>query len=201
MRGIGIDVVAGFIPIDHIMILEELQESLEFLRKTNMYLKVSNPLSVMRAQEGSPYLSLLRKNDLLGPRTKELVFYEAGFKDPRVEKVAVIADKWVNDIYEFIFGLKNEVAITTSDERSNRSNSESVQRLLFDFRELEMEMIEAITATLLKDGEAELEIEMEQFLTRRQNLILKAKEFANNGLLDRRNGKLIQAADSLSDHK
>ena len=51
LREIGIDVVAGFIPIDHIMTLEELQENLKFLRRTGMYLKVSNPLSVMRTQE------------------------------------------------------------------------------------------------------------------------------------------------------
>lgn len=201
LREIGIDVAAGFIPIDHVMTLEELQESLEFLRRTGMYLKVTNPLSVMRAQEGSPYLSLLRKNGLLGQRTKDLVFYEAGFKDQRVKKVAGIADKWVNDIYEFIFGLKNEVAITTSDKRSNSSKPESAQKLLFDFRELEMEMIEAVTSTLLRDGEAEFKIEMESFLTSREDLIRKAREFASDGLLDRRNGRLIQAADNLLNHK
>lgn len=197
LREIGIDVVAGFIPIDHVMTLEELQESLKFLRRTGMYLKVTNPLSVMRAQEGSPYLSLLRKNGLLGQRTKDLVFYEAGFKDARVKKVAEIADEWVNDIYEFIFGLKNEVAIITSDRRGNDSNSKSVQKLLFDFRGVEMRMIETITATLLNNGEAELKIEMEPFLTRRNGLIQRAKKFANNGLLGERNDKLIQAVDGL----
>lgn len=116
-------------PIDYLMTITELHETLEFLEKTDMVMNVSNPLSVLRVQVGSPYVKMLEYSKLLAEKTEDLVFYNAHFKDPKVEFIARLAQDWLEEQYQFMFALKGEVAVLTL----NRERDER-KRLLFIFK-------------------------------------------------------------------
>lgn len=150
LRDLGIDVVAGYIPIDYLMTITELRETIEFLDKTGMGMKVSNPLSVLRVQAGSSYLKLMERENLLGEQTDDLVFYKAKFKDPRIQLVAEIADKWVEDLYPLIFGLKNEVATATLSRGDITSPARNVELTLHRFRKLELQFLRSLVLELEK---------------------------------------------------
>ena len=199
LRDIGIDVVAGYIPIDQLMSLKELMENLQFLRKTKMYLKVTNPLSVMRVQAGSPYLRLLENRGLLGEQTEDLVFYNAEFEDKRVQKIAELSNRWVNDMYELIFGLKGEVAGKTIRLDTNvAEKTKKVQEILFAFRTLEMSFIEMATQTLLKDGASNLRNVVTVYEQKRQSLIKETARELKNGCLSGVNFRLKKAIVGLT---
>lgn len=148
LRELDIDVVAGYIPIDYLMTVAELRETLEFLENTGMGLKVSNPLSVLRVQSGSPYLKLMEHEKLLGEQTEDLVFYKAHFKDPRIELLAHLADKWVEDLYPLIFGLKGEVATVTLAKETQNSPARNVESTLHAFRRLELGFLRSLVGNL-----------------------------------------------------
>lgn len=148
LRELNIDVVAGYIPIDYLMTVTELRETLEFLEKTGMGLKVSNPLSVLRVQSGSPYLKLMEHEGLLEEQTEDLVFYKAHFKDPRIELIAQLADKWVEDLYPLIFGLKGEVATATLVKETQNSPARNVESTLHIFRQLELGFLRSLVGNL-----------------------------------------------------
>lgn len=152
LRELDIDVVAGYIPIDYLMTVTELRETLEFLEKTGMGLKVSNPLSVLRVQSGSPYLKLMEHEGLLEEQTEDLVFYKAHFKDPRIELVAQLADRWVEDLYPLIFGLKGEVATITLAKETQNSPARNVESTLHAFRRLELGFLRSLVDELEKSG-------------------------------------------------
>lgn len=148
LRELDIDVVAGYIPIDYLMTVTELRETLGFLENTGMGLKVSNPLSVLRVQSGSPYLKLMEHEGLLGKQTEDLVFYKAHFNDPRIELVAQLADKWVEDLYPLIFGLKGEVATVTLAKETQNSPARNVESTLHAFRQLELGFLRSLVDNL-----------------------------------------------------
>jgi len=199
LKEVGVDVVAGFIPIDHLMTLQELRENLLFLRKTGMHLKVVNPLSVLRVQSGSPYLKLLQQRGLLGGVSNDLVFYKARFSDKRVQKVAKLADKWVSHMYSLIFGLKGQVqavSVPQSDGKASKG-ANRIQQILFSFRELEMEFIETISAILLEDRYASLNTIITRFEEKRQQLIIMTAKEIKNGALSEANYRLKKSIKQL----
>lgn len=138
LQELGIDIVAGYIPIDYLMTVTELRETLEFLERTGMGEKLSNLFSIMRVQTGSAYLRLMEKKGLLGEKTEDLVFYKANFKDPRIDLVARIAGTWVEELYPLIFGLKSEVVAMTLAKEKPGSSSRSIDLALRSFRQLEL---------------------------------------------------------------
>ena len=198
LKEIGIDVVAGYIPIDHLMTLQELSENLTFLRETGMYLKVTNPLSVLRVQAGSPYIKVLQRRGLLGEMTEDLVFYKASFSDQRVQRVAELADSWVNDMYALIFGLKGETAtVTLRDSVDSNDKAARIQAILFSFRELEMGFIETVTSSLVADGQADLDPVVRVFKERRQALVSQTANEIQNGVLSGANHRLKESVEEL----
>lgn len=181
---LGIDVVAGYIPIDPLMTLEELNENLVGLRRTNMYRKVTNPLSVLRVQEGSPYLKMIRNREkqdgiqYITDRTNDLVFYDViNYADPRIQVIANLADEWVTEMYPVIFGLKMEVFSSTQDSRLSDQSASYCEALLFRFRELEMEFIETVTRHFLSGGTADRHLTgiVERFKLRRNQMVTEVQ--------------------------
>lgn len=195
---LGIDAVAGYIPIDQLMTLQELAENLKFLRRTGMYRKVTNPLSILRVQEGAPYMKDMRNKGLLGGRTDDLVFYESQFAHPVVQRVAELADRWVNDIYMLIFGLKGEVAtVSLGPGGLMTEQATRAQRALYAFRELEMEFIEAVTGALLENPNAVIDHIINDFVLRRQGLVEQTALMIQKGELGG-NGRLFEAIKDLT---
>ncbi|MEO6509028.1 MAG: hypothetical protein ABIO02_03670, partial [Patescibacteria group bacterium] len=177
--------------------MKELAENIEFLQRTGMYRKVTNPLSVLRVQEGSPYLQLAKNKGILGEQTEDLVFYHAQFLDPNVQKVAELADKWVKDIYMLIFGLKGEVASVTLGPGGVLSESaQHVQQVLFGFRELEMQFINALTQRLLEDPNSDLTVTVNGFVNQRGELVKHTAHLVEQGGIG--NPRLLEAIKDIT---
>lgn len=128
LREIGIDPVAGYIPIDPLMNLSELQENLIGLRSTGMYKGVSRVLRQLRIQEGSTYIEMVKRRQgkngsmLMGERTKDLVFYDTiGFADPRVQKIADMSEKWNTTTDQLDKALNSVLFVTFAGDRPNGS--------------------------------------------------------------------------------
>lgn len=200
LHELGIDVVAGYIPIDPAMNLTELQENMAFLRRTGMYRKITNPLSVLRVQAGSPYLNLVRQRDLLEEPTDDLVFFKASFEDARVQRVAEVADRWVEDMYVLMFGLKGEVASQTlllGPGGVASPASRAVENCLFRFRELEMEFIESVTELLATNENASLTEVTQGFVKRRSKLAAQVVDLVQSGVIGK-NPRLQEAVMKMS---
>ena len=178
LRKLNIDVVVGYIPIDYLMTVTELRETLEFLEKTKMGLKVTNPLSVLRVQSGSPYLKLMKREGLLGEQTEDLVFYEARFKDPRIELIAQLANKWVEDLYPIIYGLKWAGAAITLTKEAQNSPARNIESTLHTFRKLELSFLKSLVEELEKSGSIDqdaIDGIKKVFVGKRRILLGKAK--------------------------
>jgi hypothetical protein len=182
------------------MNLVELQENMTFLRRTGMYRKITNPLSVLRVQAGSPYLKLARQRGLLQDSTDDLVFFKASFEDARVQRIAEVADRWVEDMYVLMFGLKGEVASQTlllGPGGVATPASRTVENCLFRFRELEMEFIEAITALVAADECASLSDVTQGFVRHRSKLAEDVVKLVHSGIIGK-NPRLQEAVMSMS---
>lgn len=200
LHELGIDVVAGYIPIDPAMNLTELQENIAFLRRTGMYRKVTNPLSVLRVQAGSPYLKLARQRGLLQESTDDLVFFKAAFEDRSVQRVAEVADRWVEDMYVLMFGLKGELASQTlllGPGGVATPASQNVENCLFRFRDLEMDFIETVTNLLAGDEGADLDAVIGGFVGRRSKLAQEVVELVHSGVIGK-NPRLQEAVLCMS---
>jgi len=200
LHELEIDVVAGYIPIDPAMNIVELQENISFLRRTGMYRKITNPLSVLRVQAGSPYLKLAQQKGLLQESTDDLVFFKATFEDARVQRVAEVADRWVEDMYVLMFGLKGEVASQTlllGPGGAPSPASRRVEDCLFRFRELEMDFVESVTKRLAEDASAGLSDITDELVARRSKLVDEVAKLVGSGVIGK-NPRLQEAVMGMS---
>lgn len=157
-------------------------------------------MSVLRVQAGSPYLKLARQRGLLEEATDDLVFFKARFEDENVQRVAELADRWVEDMYVFMFGLKGEVASQTlllGPGGVATSASRQVENCLFGFRELEMEFIEAVTSRLAHNGGANLRDITETFVGKRSKLVQQVIALVEDGVIGK-NPRLQEAIVSMN---
>lgn len=150
LRELGISIVAGYIPIDYLMTVTELRETLEFLKQTRMGENVSNLLSTLRVQAGSPYFDLVKHKGLLDGPTEDLVFYKARFKDPRVELVAQIANEWIEDLYPLTFGLKSEIVAMALIKEKQDTPVRNIEFVLHSLRRLELDFFISLVCELEK---------------------------------------------------
>lgn len=200
LQSLGIEAVAGYIPIDPLMNIQELKENVEFLKRIGMYKKVTNPLSVLRVQTGSPYLKLAQREGVVDEPTDDLVFYKVHFKDPSVQKIATLADQWVQDMYPFIFGLKGEVATVTLGSGGNgTTQSHAVQNALYGFRELEMKFIETLTSAFQDDPNTDPKNIVSAFQAKRTELVHKSEIQVKNGAFVN-NPRLLEVIEQFCNH-
>lgn len=91
-----VTLVAGFIPIDPLMIdIHELEYNLIMLKTSKMYRHVTNPLHVMRVQVGTAYENLAKHAGLISEANKvDLVFYDSDYASEIVEIIAQITGNW-----------------------------------------------------------------------------------------------------------
>ena len=202
LRDLGIDVIAGYIPIDFLMTVTELRETLDFLDQTGMGLKVSNPLSVLRVQAGSSCLKLMEHEKLLDGETEDLVFYKARFKDPRIDLVAKIADQWVDDLYPLIFGLKGEVATVTLSKVDKQSVAGNIESTLHSFRHLELNFLRTLLTELEKSDQidiSEIDAIKKKFINSRSILLSQVKkELELGGYGDTAASRLLRCLKEVS---
>jgi len=177
LNSIGIDAnMLGFIILDPFMDLEELQEDIDFVEKTNIFDKVFNIISVLRAQEGSDYVKRLSAAGLLLDKQDNLVFYDYRFKNKDIEMIANTCSDWLNEIFELFYFMKCDVSSDAISEHRRNISRGFVDRS----KQLDFKLLKTL-ARRLKDvpdmmmGDVAAEVVREMRLERKALL---------NGLMD-----------------
>lgn len=107
MREIGISTgMMGFIVIDPLVSLNELYENILFMDRNKIVDSVTNAISVMRAQIGSPYMELLDSKGLLLNLRDNMIFYNYKCESPEVQIIAETCTQWIDEVYKIFFFLK-----------------------------------------------------------------------------------------------
>ncbi len=115
LHSLGLQVVAGFIVIDYLMSIEELEENIIFIEKVGALdstkrIFISDFLVTLRAQEGSAFPKLLQKNELLRSRNAQHLNYNADYRDVRIGKIASMVEQWRKEDFVSVYILKNRVS-------------------------------------------------------------------------------------------
>lgn len=182
LREIGIDAVAGNIPIDPLMNIFELKENIAGMRASGIYKGVSRVLRQLRIQEGSSYIKMLENRQkidgkkYMGERTDNLVFYETiGFADPKVQKIADLADRWNNSTSNLDKALNSALFVTFSGHRDQGSIGQIAEWGHTQLTEMGMDFMESSVDYLISlNGSNSDELKsIESHFKRKRNQLIK----------------------------
>lgn len=153
--GLGLQVVLGFITIDFLMDIDELEENIAFLDKVGAFdpskaVFVSDPLVTLRAQAGSAFVTMLDKQGLLCDRNEFCLTYNGLYRDPRVGEVAALIEDWKKDFFSFSYVLKNRVS-KLSMEKNNSRERVVLEGFLHEFKLLDYEYLVGATRRVKQD--------------------------------------------------
>ena len=152
---LGIEYELGYISIDPLMTLEELQASLLFIKDEDCIPYISSIYKELRVQKGNrAYLRQLRLCeqqkgiDLVGDVLFEEQRYDiVGYVDDRIATIVSLMKDYIDENYKKYYELRR---MTQYDERHSKDNSYSIMEKL---RYNDYELLLALTQSLMK-GEA-----------------------------------------------
>jgi radical SAM superfamily enzyme YgiQ (UPF0313 family) len=146
---LGIQVVAGFIVIDYLMSIEELEENILFIEKVGALdpakrIFISDFLVTLRAQEGSAFPKLLQRNELLRSRNAQHLNYNADYKDAQIGEIASMVEQWRKEDFVSVYILKNRVS-KLSLENAVSTEREVLEQFLRKLKVLDYEYLVELT--------------------------------------------------------
>jgi len=149
LHSLGIQVVAGFIVIDYLMTIEELEENIIFIDKVGALdptkrIFISDFLVTLRAQEGSAFPKLLQKNELLRSKNAQHLNYNADYRDARIGKIATMVEEWRKEDFVSVYILKNRVS-KLSLENAVSAEREILEQFLHKLKVLDYEYLFELT--------------------------------------------------------
>lgn len=152
---LGIEYELGYISIDPLMTLEELQASLLFIKDEDCIPYISSIYKELRVQKGNrAYLRQLRLCeqqkgiDLVGDVLFEEQRYDiVGYVDDRIATIVSLMKDYIDENYKKYYELRR---MTQYDERHSKDNSYSIMEKL---RYNDYKLLLALTQSLMK-GEA-----------------------------------------------
>lgn len=138
LRKEGVLVGGGFIMFDPLMNLNEILENIDFLRKTDLISPnrkdyIGDVFDLLRAQEGTKYVQMLRNEGLLKEPIPNTLFYEYDFRDPKVRSIAETCIELAAEEDVFFEALKNAVFAKTMAEHTFESGIDPEARLLNNY--------------------------------------------------------------------
>lgn len=173
LHALGIQVVVGFIMLDYLMKIEELEENIEFVKKVGALklekrIFISDFLVTLRAQEGSPFLRLLSQNRLLQNADTQHLTYNASYQDARIEKIAKMIEIWRREDFVLVYILKNRVS-KLSLENVVCPERRTLEQLLHKLKVLDFEyLVELVQSVKMNQNIQELS---EGFILKRLSLV------------------------------
>lgn len=182
---LGIQVVMGFITVDFLMDIGELEENISFLERVGAFdekkqIFVSDPLVVMRAQEGSQYIRILDKLGLLvGRNTTNHLIYDALYKDRRIEAIAETLKLWRENGFSLLYALKSRVS-KLSMEKDCSAERKILEHMLGRFKLLDYEYLIA-AVKCVKEGQNPGTLN-EEFAEKRLSLVVELEEELSSGV-------------------
>lgn len=137
-RDAGVEIETGFIPLDPFVTLDEIRETVEFIKEHDLAGTVVRILNTMCIQEGVTLFGQTKMAGLLtGPRDLDTFLYPYRFEDPRASQLADAIAHW-NDhgLSDFTYALRRLVDANPLDPVSSG--------LLFKLRLLEFGYLEQL---------------------------------------------------------
>ncbi len=98
----------GFITFDPLATLDEIQQNVDFLRKTKWRHSINYPFQQMRIQQGTSYVIMARQWGLLheDEYNKNWLVYNYHYQRPEVARVVYHLKRWEPSVFRFFYALK-----------------------------------------------------------------------------------------------
>lgn len=189
---LGIQLVIGFITIDYLMELKELEENIAFLRQVGTFNRdkevfVSDCLVTLRALEGSAYIKMLAQDNRLLGVNGSYLSYHAVYKDARIEQIVEKLNWWREQFFSVIYVLKNRVS-KLSMEKNVSLERDILEEFLYSFKLRDYQFLLGITR-LVKESKS-LGSFCERFVSERLVLMRELSDKIT-GSLEKRNRVLV----------
>lgn len=184
-REVGLEVEAGLIPLDPLVSMDELRESVEYVRANDLARSIVKVLNLMCIQNGVAMFAKTKKAGLLlASRDTDTFLYPYKFADARAGQIADWIHAWNrHGLSEFTYALRRLVD-------ANPSNPVSTQ-FLMELRELEFEYL----ATLVETPSTCDDDIHTQCMRRRLDIMTRCMEAVSTGRMSDPRGFLQLALD------
>jgi radical SAM superfamily enzyme YgiQ (UPF0313 family) len=140
LESLGVELELGLILFDPLVTLEELNANIAVLKATGFWRYAGQIFSFLRPQIGTPYVTLLRRNELLGPLQVNTAEYLAKYQDHRIAHIVQQCKEW-NKKYHHLYMLLRNIS---RSELGTGYFTHTIER----YRNLQMTFLEALLATL-----------------------------------------------------
>lgn len=189
-RDLGLEVEVGFIPLDPLVTIDELRETIGFVRKHDLVPAIVKVLNLMCVQKGvAMYAKTAQAGLLSGPRDEETFLFPYDFMDPRAGEIAEQIKRWQrHGLSEFTYALRR---IVDADP-----NNEGPRGFLMQLRDLEFEFLAALAGAEAGEDERIYEGCMAQRLSIMQECM---DSVARGAMLDPNGFLEVALEDSLSE--
>lgn len=172
---LGIEYELGFISIDPLMTLEELHDSLLFIKDENCITHISSIYKELRVQKGNrSYLRQLRQCEqqngiaLVGDVLFDEQRYDiVGYVDDRIATIVSLMKDYIDENYKKFYELRR---MTQYDESHSKEDSYSIMEKL---RYNDYELLLALTQSLMKGDKLSVQYNMLVEHRRLRELILR----------------------------
>ena len=196
-REVGIELAIGWLTIEPLVTLQELRDSINFIRETGILPYLSTPLNELRVFDLLPYAQFLKNeqkklgrpliSETVDPvsMTRDIV----GFKYPEVGRMM----KWVSQYKEEEDGLYNSVK-WFQRLRPNAGSDEhkDLQNVLEALKEEQIDLLYELSLIVANDNaDDKILIEMESVRKKRLELILSVREKIISNKHNTNTGKII----------
>jgi hypothetical protein len=180
----GLDAEIGFVLFDPLVSISELRENIKFLKKTNLWTKVSSLTNMLRLSDGASYLFLLQKAEqkfdkkLIKNFDANLFEYEYLFLHPEVSKIAEVIRKWNFISYEILYALKSSTRGRFDVEPSLKSEFQ-ISHFLHELRFVEFSLLDKLVSEKIstdKSANIILRDSRDNLFTHVRNLQIKIKQ-------------------------
>jgi signal transduction histidine kinase/radical SAM superfamily enzyme YgiQ (UPF0313 family) len=142
----------GFIPIDPLMSIKELQENIDFVERNGVLYNLTSVISFMRAQIGTRYTQTLARGGLLNNKLPNLLYYDYSYQDPAIGAIARVGRQWVEDLTALYYLLK--IAAHDSPDLNQRQIS---KECLDKFKDMDFEFLKQLTHAVQEADISELD--------------------------------------------
>ena len=185
-KELGIEMAIGWIMFEPLVTLEEISESIDFIKRNKILQYISTPLNQLRMYPAIPYVQLVKVEErktgkkLISSEfdAGSLTFRTIGYADQRVEAISELIEKYSKGEYDVYNALKWFVRFNPN---ANSKEFRYLKDVLELFKEYQIDFLHELTM-LSKEDLATGRVSMELFtkaVDKRTELIMRTAQMIN----------------------
>ncbi len=177
LEEIGIQYELGFISLDPLMSLEELDESLNFIKQYNCIPYISAIYKELRIQKGNKsYMNLIKKYELLSNKKllgdvifDEQIYEVLKYADDRVDVIKQLMREYEQQTYKLYYYLRiqTQYAMNENDDKLRYAIHQTIQALKINDYDLMCNMVKSLKSDI---DEKHLLITLQMYKEKRQDI-------------------------------